>query len=153
MSLFIGFSYGLVAPSLLCAPDIMHTFPLSVAGTPTAMQVTDEAADSTLQEFHNELCRSSFKPLRTAVALCGKGIVGEDLRQKCRFGELSDHEKRMAVIKAVRSNGEHGDFRTFVAILEWDPVNISIVLKIKGWFKKKIFGGGGWGRYCSTARA
>ena len=105
-----------------------------VADTPaTAMHTTDEAADSTLSELFNDLCYSSFQPLRTAVALIGKGIIGEDLRHKCRRSDLPDNEKRRAIIDAVKSNGETGVFQTFVTVLEWDPGNIIIIHKVKGW--------------------
>ena len=108
--------------------------PLFVVDTSTtAMHATDEAADSTLKELFDDLFYSSFQPLRTAVALIGKGIIEEDLRDKCRRSDLSDNEKSRAIIDAVRSNGENGVFQTFVTVLEWDPGNVTIVHKVKGW--------------------
>ena len=102
------------------------------------MYATDAAADSTLQELLDDLCHSSFQPLRTVVALIVKGIVGEDLRRKCRRIDLPDDEKRRAIVNAVRSNGEPGVFQTFVTILNWDPVNITLVHQVKGWFSNSL---------------
>ena len=103
------------------------------AGSPaTAMQATDEAADSTLQELLVDLCDSKFQPLRSAIALKDKGIIGDDLFQKCELRDLTEYQKREAIIVALRDNGEQGIFQSFIAILETDPANNDIVQKLKG---------------------
>ena len=102
------------------------------------MKTTDEAADSTLSELFDDLCHSSFQPLRTTVALIGKRVVGEDLRRKCRRSDLPDDEKRRAIIDTVRSNGEARVFQTFVTVLEWDPGNTTNVNEVKGLFSNSF---------------
>ena len=96
------------------------------------MKTTDVAADSTLSELFDDICRSTFHPKKIAADLKNRGIVGDPVCLECGREELPAYERRMAVINALRSNGEQGVFQTFAAILESDPENSDIVKKIKG---------------------
>ena len=97
-----------------------------------AMNTTDEAADSTLSELFDDICRSSFHPQMIAASLKDKDVVNDLVCLECGREGLPKYKRRMALIDAVRSNGEPGAFPTFVAILEWDPENSDMVKKIKG---------------------
>ena len=105
----------------------------TIADTPaTTMKTTDPAADRTLSELFDDLCHSCFDPERIAANMKDMDIVDDPVCLECGRDDLPDYEKRMAVINAVRSNGDPGAFPIFVTILERDPENSVIVQKVKG---------------------
>ena len=96
------------------------------------MQGTDSVAHRTLIDHFADLCDSTFQPLKTAVELKAKNIIGDQLLFTCKRADIGDYQKRMEIIQVLKSNGAKNVFQNFVAILEKDGTNSAIVQKLKG---------------------
>ena len=94
-----------------------------------SLSVVDNAAYVTLNKLQTDICDSYFQPAE--IALLIKDNEGR-LYQKCTRLDLTDHDKKMAVIDAMRTHGKEEVFQSFIGILESEPSNADVVKRIKG---------------------